>query len=173
MSLTRSALTSKLMNRETFMGLFIMSVGGLAAIVFGVPIVAWIIGPLIKQPANVWRDVGAVSDWKIGETRHVVLDYPGTLPWAGPTNQTAAWVRRNPTYLPTQFTAFAVYCTHLGCPVQWLPTPKIFLCPCHGSVFYGNGTVAGGPAPRPLFQYQTKVVNGRLQIRTEPQPLTT
>jgi menaquinol-cytochrome c reductase iron-sulfur subunit len=46
------------------------------------------------------------------------------------------------------------------------------MCPCHGSVFNGDGTVAGGPAPRPLFTYPIRVVNGRIQIKTEAQPLT-
>jgi menaquinol-cytochrome c reductase iron-sulfur subunit len=174
MSLIDLSLGRKMMNREFFMGAFIFSVGGLATVVYGAPIVAYILGPLLKQPSDVWRDIGAVSDWKVGETRHIVFQYPSQLPWAGPTKDTAAWVRRNvPGKSAMPFTAFAVYCTHLGCPVQWLPTPQLFLCPCHGSVFYGDGTVAGGPAPRPLFEYQVKVVGNRVQLKTEAQPLTT
>jgi menaquinol-cytochrome c reductase iron-sulfur subunit len=164
------SLTRRLMNREAFMGMFILSVGGIATVVFGAPIVAWVIGPLIKQPANVWRDVGPVEKFKVGETVSVVYQYPGQLAWAGPTKNTKAWLRRDSQ---DHFTAFAVYCTHLGCPVQWLQTPKLFLCPCHGSVFNGDGSVAGGPAPRPLFQYPVRVVKGRVQIETESQPLTT
>jgi len=173
MSLIDRSLTQKLMSRDFFMGAFIFSVGGIATVVFGAPIVAYILGPLLNQPADVWRDIGAVSDWKVGETRHVVFEYPGQVSWAGPTKQTASWVRRNISGSPTPFTAFAVYCTHLGCPVQWLPTPKLFMCPCHGSVFYGDGSVAGGPAPQALAQYQVRVMGGRVQIRTEAVPLTT
>ncbi len=33
-------LTRKMMNRDAFMGIFIVSVGGVASIVFGLPIVA-------------------------------------------------------------------------------------------------------------------------------------
>ena len=163
-------LTRRLLSREAFMGAFILSVGGIASVVLGAPIVAWVIGPLIKQPTSVWRDVGPVDKFKIGETVGVVYQYPGQLPWSGPTKDTKAWLRRDSQ---DKFTAFAVYCTHLGCPVQWLQTPKLFMCPCHGSVFYGDGSVAGGPAPRPLFQYPVRVVNGRVQIETEAQPLTT
>jgi menaquinol-cytochrome c reductase iron-sulfur subunit len=173
MSLTSLSLTRKMMSREFFMGAFIFGVGGIATVIYGAPIVAFLLGPLVKQPTDVWRDVGAVSDWKVGETRHVVFEYPGQLSWAGPTKNTAAWVRRNESSAGTPFTAFAVYCTHLGCPVQWLATPKIFLCPCHGSVFYGDGSVAGGPAPRALFQYQIRVIGDRVQVKTEAQPLTT
>ena len=162
--------TRSLLNREAFMGLFIFSVGGLASVVFGIPIVAWVLGPLIKQSHDVWRFVGHVDHFDIGKTVAVVFQYPKQLPWAGPAKDTKAWLRRNG---PSDFTAFAVYCTHLGCPVQWLQTPRIFLCPCHGSVFNGDGTVAGGPAPRALFTYPTKVLNGKVYVLAEPVPLTT
>jgi len=33
------------------------------------------------------------------------------------------------------FTAFAVNCTHLACPVNWQAQAQLFLCPCHGGVF--------------------------------------
>jgi menaquinol-cytochrome c reductase iron-sulfur subunit len=44
-------------------------------------------------------------------------------------------------------------CTHLGCTVQWKADPRRFECPCHGSRFQQDGTVIGGPAPRPLAWY--------------------
>jgi menaquinol-cytochrome c reductase iron-sulfur subunit len=160
------------MNREVFMGLFIVSVGGVLSVVLGIPIIGFVLSPLIKQPDYVWRDVGAVDEFKIGETVQRNFLYPsfGTAQWSGQTQRTAAWVRRTG---PANFQAYAVYCTHLGCPVHWLQAPQIFMCPCHGSVFNGDGTVAGGPAPRPLFQYQIRVVNGRVQIKTEAQPIVT
>lgn len=163
-------LTRKLFTREGFMGLFIVSVGGIASLIFGVPIVGYMLGPLINQPNNVWQNLGAVDSFKTGETKKVVFEYPGMLSWSGPVKQTAAWLRRDSA---DKFTAYAVYCTHLGCPVQWVNTAEIFLCPCHGSVFYSDGTVAGGPAPRPLFTYETRVLNGQVQVRTAAQPLAT
>ena len=33
------------------------------------------------------------------------------------------------------------------------PDAELFLCPCHGGVYYADGTVAGGPPPQPLFRY--------------------
>jgi menaquinol-cytochrome c reductase iron-sulfur subunit len=166
------ALARKLFTREAFMTLFILSVGGVLSVLLGIPIVGYVLSPLIKTPDFVWRDIGAVSDYSIGETVQRNYAYPnfGTARWSGATLFTAAWVRRTG---PDTFQAFAVYCTHLGCPVHWLQTPKIFICPCHGSVFNGDGTVAGGPAPRPLFPYEIRVVNDRVQIKTAPQPQTT
>jgi cytochrome b6-f complex iron-sulfur subunit len=44
--------------------------------------------------------------------------------------------------------AISLICTHLGCIVK--PGTEGFECPCHGSRFRFNGTVARGPAPSPL-----------------------
>jgi menaquinol-cytochrome c reductase iron-sulfur subunit len=163
------SVTRRLVSREGFLGLFIFSVGGLAGIAVGIPIIGFVLAPLIQGEKNVWRDVGPVDKFKPGTTQKVVFTYPeeSNSSWAGSTQYTTAWLRR---VSGDNFVAFASYCTHLGCPVQWLSTPRIFLCPCHGSVFNADGSVAGGPAPRPLFTYQTRVVNGRVQIKTEAQP---
>ena len=37
-------------------------------------------------------------------------------------------------------------CPHLGCIVQWNSTEKMWNCPCHGSRFFCDGRLAGGPA---------------------------
>lgn len=164
--------TRKLMNRQVFVGLFLATVGGIGSVVIGLPIIGVVLGPLFTSPSDVWREVGAVGDFTVGDTVQVNYTYnQGEVQqWSGTTQQTAAWLRRNST---TSFTAFAVYCTHLGCPVHWLAAPRIFLCPCHGSVFNGDGTVAGGPAPRPLFTYPVRVRNGRVEIKTQPIPVPT
>jgi menaquinol-cytochrome c reductase iron-sulfur subunit len=160
--------TRKLVSREAFLSVIVLSVGGVATLLVGIPIIGYVLSPLIRGEPKVWRDVGAVSNFKVGETVQVNFQYARNLNWSGSTAYTSAYLRRNSA---TSFTAYAVYCTHLGCPVHWVAAAKIFLCPCHGSVFNFNGTVAGGPAPRPLFEYSTRIVNGRVQIQTEPQPL--
>src|SRR5947209_4030046 len=156
------SLTRKLLNREVFLGVFSLSVGGIAGLVVGIPIVGYVLSPLIKQAPNVWRNLGPVDKYTIGNTVEVPFQSNASEPWAGTTSLQAVWLRRDSQ---NSFTAFAIYCTHLGCPVHWLSEAKIFLCPCHGSVFTANGTVAGGPAPAPLFQYEVKVSNGHVWIK--------
>jgi cytochrome b6-f complex iron-sulfur subunit len=59
-------------------------------------------------------------------------------------------------------------CTHLGCVVA---TSEIgFACPCHGSRFDAEGTVLGGPAPRPLPWYKLSLApNGEVEVDTSTE----
>lgn len=51
-----------------------------------------------------------------------------------------------------QFVAYSPICTHAGCQVQFNPSGKDIICPCHGAVYdpYHGAQVLGGPAPYPL-----------------------
>jgi menaquinol-cytochrome c reductase iron-sulfur subunit len=157
----RDALEER-MNRRDFLNRLILSLSGLAAAVIGVPIVAYLFSPLLKSE-HEWRAVGPISQFEVGATTQVTLQDPSPLPWAGQTALTAAWLRRNGQ---NDFTCFAVNCTHLGCPVNWLQDAQLFLCPCHGGVYYADGTVAGGPPPKPLWRLQTRLNNGQVEVRT-------
>jgi menaquinol-cytochrome c reductase iron-sulfur subunit len=92
------------------------------------------------------------------------------MPWAGVSAKTAAWLRR---VSQDQFVAFSVDCTHLGCPVRWLADADLFMCPCHGGVYYQDGRVAAGPPPKSLVQYAVRTNNGEVEIKTIPIPITT
>ena len=60
-----------------------------------------------------------------------------------------------------QFLVLAVNCAHLGCPVSWFPQSGLFMCPCHGGVYYATGERASGPPPRGLFTCVWQVRDGR------------
>ena len=61
------------------------------------------------------------------------------------------------TRLPgPKFYAVTSVCTHQGCTVGLFdPTLNALVCPCHGSHYQPDGTVIEGPAPKPLYSYQT------------------
>jgi menaquinol-cytochrome c reductase iron-sulfur subunit len=71
-----------------------------------------------------------------------------------------------------EFIAFSVNCTHLGCPVRWLQDADLFMCPCHGGVYYSDGTVAAGPPPKSLIRYDVRTANGQVEIKTMAIPIT-
>jgi Rieske Fe-S protein len=55
------------------------------------------------------------------------------------------------------FKAFSAICTHQGCVVSNVSN-GIISCPCHGSQYsVKDGSVQGGPAPRPLPEKNIKV----------------
>jgi Rieske Fe-S protein len=104
-----------------------------------------------------------------------------TVPWLGPL---AAMLRRvraqgqvpPPTPIPADVTAglsivgavmvsrgadgavraFSARCTHLGCRIDRVAGDQA-VCPCHGSRFRGDGTVAVGPAARPLVSLRVEI----------------
>ena len=51
------------------------------------------------------------------------------------------------------YVALSSICTHQGCTVGYSVQNNNFPCPCHGSLFNSNGSVANGPATQPLKQY--------------------
>jgi len=141
---------------------------GIAAVIVTVPAVAFLLG--LRKTPTIWRPLGHVDDFKIGETVAVSFTDPSPLPWSGVTAKTAAWLRRKNQ---EEFVAFAIYCTHLGCPVRWIPSADLFMCPCHGGVFYADGSVASGPPPKPLNTYPVRVNQGLVEIQSSPVPITT
>jgi menaquinol-cytochrome c reductase iron-sulfur subunit len=152
--------------RRTFLSRISLALSGLAAAVVSVPILAYLLSPLLQRAPEEWRDLGLVENFRIGETVEVAFDEPSPLPWAGQTARTAVWLRRTGQ---GEFTAFGLNCTHLGCPVNWREGAELFLCPCHGGVYYADGSVAGGPPPRPLVRFQVRIAEGnRVQVQTQP-----
>jgi menaquinol-cytochrome c reductase iron-sulfur subunit len=117
-----------------------------------------------------WVTLGKPDDFQIGKTVAVTVTDPSSLPWAGVTAKSGVWLRR---VSGDSFIAFSANCTHLGCPVRWLEGADLFMCPCHGGVYYSDGNVAAGPPPLPLFRYDVRVANGEVQMKQAIVPIST
>jgi Rieske Fe-S protein len=78
--------------------------------------------------------------------------------------------RRKRVFLFTEngrLTAFSSTCSHLGCSVSWDSRKGLFLCPCHGGAYRKDGSVAGGPPPRPLKRLPIEIDRGTVFVNLD------
>ena len=155
--------------RRRFLARLGVAVGSLIAAVAGLPVISYILLPVSRKMHRKWVSVGPTDRFTVGDTVLVSFKNPSATPWAGVTGKTGAWVRR---VGDSDFIAFVLNCSHLGCPVSWEASPKLFICPCHGSVYYEDGTVAAGPAPFPLQRFRVRVRDGQVELESRPIPIT-
>ncbi len=153
--------------RRKFLVLVILGCGGIISAIVGLPLLGVFLQPLLQTPKDVWRVVGKVDDFAISTTTQVVFQNAYDHAWDGVSTHDSAWLRRVSS---TTFTAFSEYCQHLGCPVRWNSDAQLFFCPCHGGAYYSNGQVAAGPPPRALQQYQTRIRDGYVELKTGAIP---
>ena len=143
------------------------ALNGIAVVLIAVPVVGYIISPWRSGGWQKWTDLDNVKKYPKGQTRLATYVNPYRTPWDGYTADTACWVKRDQS---GAFTVFAINCTHLGCPVRWFPESNLFMCPCHGGVYYADGSHAAGPPPRGLYPYETRIKDGILQIKAGRLP---
>jgi Rieske Fe-S protein len=99
-----------------------------------------------QATGSTGTELGPVADVPVGggkvyETLEVVV----TQPEAG------------------RFEGLSAVCTHTGCIVDKV-ADGLIECPCHGSRYHLDGTVARGPAPRPLTSRPVNVVDGTVVL---------
>ena len=149
-------------SRRNFLITLGIALNAIAAAVLALPLVGYLAGALRTRKEQAWITLGPVNDFPIGQTRLATYENPFTVPWDGETGRVPCWVRRVAT---DQFQVFAINCTHLGCPVRWFPESRLFMCPCHGGVYYEDGEHASGPPPRGLYEYEHKIEGDKLLVR--------
>ncbi len=62
--------------------------------------------------------------------------------------------------------AFSAICTHQGCTVQYDPSAKVLICPCHGAAYdpANHAQVLQGPAPAPLQELKATISGGNIVV---------
>ena len=139
-----------------------IALNALVTLALATPVVAYVLGPVLRRKDYLdWVTLGNASDFHPGETRLVTFRNPFRDPWDGETANVPAYVRCSED---GKLTVFAINCAHLGCPVRWFSESQLFMCPCHGGIYYADGSRASGPPERGLFTYEMKVENGMLMI---------
>ena len=138
-----------------------------AGAMISIPLIGYVMSSFVKILPPQWTLLGSLDKFPEGTTRLATFENAYHRPWDGEAAVIPCWVRR---MTGEEFQVFAINCTHLGCPVRWFEESKLFMCPCHGGVFYEDGEHAAGPPPRALYTYKYKVENNELFIAAGIMP---
>ncbi|WP_188464483.1 QcrA and Rieske domain-containing protein [Bizionia arctica] len=159
----------KAVDRRGFLTKITIAIGGFIGTVLAFPLITSMLDPVTRKKSVNWREIGDVNEFKENEIKMVSFENASPYEWSGKIAYSAAYIRREEN---NKFTAFSVNCAHLGCPVRWEADAELFMCPCHGGVYYKDGSRAAGPPPRGLYTYPIRIVNNQVEIETEALPIT-
>ena len=107
--------------------------------------------------------LSTVSGSVSGRTVSVTIDPAGALASVGSAAilQTSIGTFLVAHTAQDSFNVLSAACTHQACTVTGYSGSQ-FVCPCHGSRFTTSGTVANGPATRPLSSFASQFAGGVL-----------
>ena len=160
--------TTEAPTRRHTLALIGIALDAVAAALVAVPLVGFVFSSFVtRKDPRAWISLGKLEYFPEKQTRLATYQNPFTRPWDGETAHIPCWVRH---IQGNQFQVFAINCAHLGCPVRWFRESALFMCPCHGGVYYEDGSRASGPPPRGLFEYDYKVQNGELWVKGGEMP---
>ena len=157
-----NAPKDKKMGRRDFMRAAIFGIGGLIGAAIGLPAVAYVVGPALKQTTDTWIRLGSVGKVELNNPTLFKTTVETQTGWISTQEEVSAYVL---TENGQDFAVLSNICTHLGCRVRWIQDKEGFYCPCHNGVFAKDGTVISGPPPRPLDRFENKIENGILYIK--------
>jgi len=149
-------------SRRSFLFTLGLALNAVAAFLVGIPVIGYLLGPVRRRTEQAWISLGPLERFPEGQTRLATYENPFRVAWDGATANIPCWVRR---IAGDKFQIFAINCAHLGCPVRWFAQSRLFMCPCHGGVYYEDGSLASGPPPRGLFEYAYQVRDGKLWVQ--------
>ena len=147
--------------RRTFYIAFINGAMSLIGLALAVPAAIYLFFPPKLRKEAEWVDTADLSTIPTGAPTEIAFTRKRVDGWKVTNEKATAWVVKQPN---NEVVAFSPICTHLGCAYHWDDPSHTFICPCHTSVFSMDGKVLGGPAPRPLDRYMTKIDAGKLEI---------
>ena len=154
-------------SRRTFMMVVIALISAVIGVALAIPILGEVLSPLFKKRDIVWSELGKVSDLENIEPlvpKFVPVYFRVKEGWTVNTLPRQVIVVKD---ISGKLYFFSNQCTHLGCPLHWIPARQKFMCPCHGGMFNILGKVVGGPPPRSLFVWVHKIENGTVLIQNK------
>ena len=123
------------------------SIGGIFAIFY--PLLSFLIPPKTAEPT--------VNSVKAGMSK----DFPSN------SSNIIKFGKKPVILIKTDegnFKAFSATCTHLDCIVQYKNDTKQIWCACHNGTYDLSGRNVSGPPPRPLEEYEVKIIKDEIVI---------
>jgi menaquinol-cytochrome c reductase iron-sulfur subunit len=152
------------MERRSFLGLLLTSIGGAIGVALAIPLVRFATFPLRTSAGKVsWSDVGKIEEFQSlnAPVAHTV-DIQTLEGWRSSVVQNNVYVVPNGS---GSLKVLSSVCPHLGCAVRWVAKQDRFICPCHGGTFTRSGERVSGPPLRAMDELESKVENGMLRVR--------
>jgi menaquinol-cytochrome c reductase iron-sulfur subunit len=163
------AFDGETLTRRRFMTGAAQSTGAIATAAIVLPAIGFAVGPIFERLPTTWQPVGRTTEFP--DDNYVPRVINLTPDNIGEIGKTTIFVRRRNPAIDTepadrwnQYVALTSRCAHVGCPVAFVSAARSFVCPCHGGVYDFRGIRVGGPPPRPLDRFFTRVRNGQLEI---------
>jgi menaquinol-cytochrome c reductase iron-sulfur subunit len=156
---------SSSISRRDFIKLTTAAVGTFIGAVIGLPAIAYLVDPALKAAkSDAWIPLGKIETFEVGKPTQASFTRSKVNGWEKTVTSYGFFVIRKSD---ANFLVLSNKCTHLGCSVSWKTDRQEFICPCHDAQFGLDGSVRGGPPPRPLDAYsgdRLKVENGLLLL---------
>lgn len=144
-------------SRRDFMKITTGAIGGFIATVVGVPSIAYLISPAL-------RDDKAGKSVIVAKLENIPIGAP--YPFSFTVTRVNGWERTATAYGgfilrrsddPQDILVLSSRCTHLSCRVTWSGEAGGFVCPCHDAMFDQEGKVVYGPPPVPLGHFEHEI----------------
>ena len=155
--------------RRTFYVAAIYGIWGLISAALAIPALIYLLIPPRMRRQSEWVEAGDLSQVPMGTPVEVTFRRMRVDGWKVYSEKDTAWVVKTAN---NQVVAYGPQCTHLGCAYHWDAAKNEFVCPCHNSLFSIDGRVLGGPAPRALDRFETRIEGGQLMVgrlQTSPE----
>ena len=157
-------------DRRTILKVLTGVIGTGAAAAVAAPAVRMLIDPMDRTTVSGAGTFVAVASAEAVPEDGTPLNVPVVIEaprdaWTElpPTKVGAVFLRRQ----NDRIVAYSTICPHLGCGIDYAESSKKFACPCHESFFDLEGRVTSGPSPRAMDELETRIVEGRVEVKFE------
>jgi menaquinol-cytochrome c reductase iron-sulfur subunit len=154
------------LNRRRFLAYLSGLLAGIITLIIAIPIIGFVISPLLRPKKESWVKLGPVSALTPGQPIKFAYSYQLIDGWFEKTAHATAYAVLLAAGTE-DIIVLSNICTHLGCGVRWDDTQQKFLCPCHNGSFDIEGKNVAGPPPRPLPKLQWKIDQDMILAKVE------